>query len=180
MTQEDWEDDMSYEHTTTTTVAAPANFVRAFILDVENWPRLRRLPTSMSQQLWWEGAAWEPGSTLVTTSVFTGRKTTVRAIVAAREAGELYRTMAKMAGTRVWTTCRVGEAGTDAAVVSYQERIDGWMSLAGKMAAGFGGGQFYETALQSAIALAWLQSHRAGAASPRQDAAASLSSEAAP
>ncbi len=171
---------MSYEHTITTTIDAPAGFVRAFLLDVENWPRLKQLPAGASLRLQWEGPAWEQGSTLIMTSIYNKRATSIRALVCPREPGELYRTTWRMAGSRVSTVCRVDEMDPQTAVVSYAERMDGWVSLVGKMSSALGGAQFHERQLKSEVALAWHRSVRAAAASPGQQAVASPPSQMAP
>lgn len=149
---------MSYVIETKTAVAAPAEFARAFLLDISNRRKISRTPDGREPEVWWEGSPWQRGSTLVTRTPTTmGQSVTVRAEIVTAEPGELFRIVTRKMGIRFTVGCSVTELGLEKSTISQVMLLEGWASLFAKMIPREGLRQFQEDTVRSEIELAWLR-----------------------
>jgi hypothetical protein len=94
-------------------LAVPAEFVRAFLLDITNWADLQPAQTGASAKsvkppaYAWEGDPWNPGSAITATSGPRLFRVTARQTVLPSVSGELYRVHGKVLGIEALTTCHV-------------------------------------------------------------------------
>jgi len=146
---------------TNTRVAAPAQFVRAFMLDVGNWPRVMPSSVMAPGGFRWEGAPWQAGSYIVSVAKVLGM--TLKEEVLAPAAGELFRVESRKAGFRYITGCRVASAGPEESIISLTTIWAGWPMIFARFTprAQFEAGQqFSDRALQTEIELAWLRAQQ--------------------
>jgi len=149
---------MSYLIETETQVAAPAEFARAFLLDISNRPKISRTPDGREPEVWWEGPPWQPGSALVARTITTtGQSVTAKALVLTPRPGELFRTVMRKFGLRVTCSCSVTEGGPEESTIFGVLLLEGWASIFAKLVPPEGAKQFQENLLRSEIELAWLR-----------------------
>jgi len=149
---------MSYLIETKTQVAAPADFARAFLLDITNRPKISRTPDGREPEVWWEGQPWQPGGAVVTrTSTTKGQSVTAKAQILVPQPGELFRTVMRKFGLRATVSCSVTERGPEESTVSGVLLLEGWASIFAKLVPPEGARQFQENLVRSEIELAWLR-----------------------
>ena len=144
------------------TVAAPAEFVRAFLLDIGNWPKIWASPFSPGP-FRWDGEPWTVSSRIVSAGKLFG--IALNEQVVASSTGELFCVSQRTAGMSYTTSCRIVEAGTDQCVVALTTILGGW----GAAFAHFtpqsqleAAEQFSMPALKTESELAWLRRNDEG------------------
>jgi len=149
---------MSRTIETKTTVAAPAQLVRAFMLDINNWVRVMPSSVMTPGGFRWEGAPWQAGSRIVSVAKVLGM--TLKEEVLAPAAGELFRVESRKAGFKYITACRVADVGPEESVVTLTTIWAGWPMIFARFTPRSqfeAGQQFSDRALQTEIELAWLR-----------------------
>ena len=138
--------------------AAPAQFVRAFMLDIDNWPRAMLSSVMVPAGFRWEGAPWQAGSHIVSVAKFLGIN--LKEEVLAPAAGELFRVESRKAGFKYITACRVADAGPEESLVTLTTTWAGWPMIFARFTPRSqfeAGQQFSDRALTTEIELAWLR-----------------------
>lgn len=140
------------------TVAAPAQFVRTFMLDIHNWQKVMPSAAMIPGGLRWQGEPWSVGSQVVAEGRVLGM--TLRLDVVSPNPGELFRIESRRFGFSYVTGFQADDAGAGGSVAIVRTILGGWPTVFAAFIPRSSietGQQFSAPAIKTEIELAWLR-----------------------